>query len=127
MKQPVPPLEHPALAMQPAPPGPFPPQSTKVARGGRPTKFSAEVQERIVEAIKAGNYLETAAQSAGVSYQTLNEWIKHGEAESKGAFREFAEAVKKARAFAEARAVRVIRDAAPKTWQAAAWWLERSF
>src|SRR5438128_1033777 len=98
MKQPVPPLERTTPAMQPAPSGPFPPQSTKVARGGRPTKFSARVRERIVQAITAGNYLETAAQSAGVSYQTLNEWIKHGEAEPNGAFREFAEAVKKARA-----------------------------
>ena len=85
----------------------------------RPSKFTAERQEKILEALRAGNYLETAAAYAAISYQTLNEWRK--------TFPEFSEAVEKARADAEARMVAVIMKAAPSSWQAAAWWLKRSF
>jgi hypothetical protein len=86
---------------------------------GRPSKLTEERQEKVLEALRAGNYLETAAAYAAISYQTLNEWRKR--------FPEFSEAVEKARADAEARMVAVIMKAAPVSWQAAAWWLERSF
>ena len=33
---------------------------------GRPTKLTPDVQEKIVQAIRAGNYIETAAAYAGV-------------------------------------------------------------
>lgn len=87
--------------------------------GGRPSKLTDERAERILDALRAGNYLETAARYAGVSYDTLNEWRKR--------FPEFSEAVEKARADAEARNVAVLQQAARTKWQAAAWWLERSF
>lgn len=86
---------------------------------GRPTKLTDERVETILVALRAGNYLETAARVAGVSYQTLNEWRKD--------FPEFSEAVEKARAEAEARNVAMVQTAARSTWHAAAWWLERSF
>ena len=85
----------------------------------RPTKLTDARVERILAALRAGNYLETAAHLAGVSPSTLHEWRKR--------FPEFSEAVEKARAEAEAANVAVIREATTSHWQAAAWWLERSF
>ncbi len=86
---------------------------------GRPSKLTDERGERILEALRAGNYLGTAARYAGIGESTLHEW--------RTKYPEFAEAVEKARADAEARMVAVIMKAAPIHWQAAAWWLERSF
>lgn len=94
---------------------------------GRPTKLTPEVQERIVSAIRAGNYLETAAAYAGVNQSTLHRWVARGkEEDAPEEFREFCEAVERARAEAEVRTVALIQQAAPNSWQAAAWYLERS-
>ena len=93
---------------------------------GRPTKLNAEVQEKIVSLVRAGNYPEVAAQAAGITGKTYYEWMKRGEDEP-GPFREFREAVKEAQAAAESHAVTIIRKAAlDGSWQAAAWFLERS-
>jgi hypothetical protein len=85
---------------------------------GRPTKFTPERQEQILRGIRAGNYVETAALAAGIGTSTFYEWVER--------FPDFAEAVQKARAEAETRYVAVIENAATTSWQAAAWWLERS-
>ena len=94
----------------------------------RPTKLTKEVQEKIVTAIGAGNYQDTAAAYAGISSTTFFRWM--AEAQNPGAgkeLREFRAAVEKARADAEARNVALIQNAAQNgTWQAAAWFLERS-
>ena len=41
---------------------------------GRPTKLTSELQSRIVQAIQAGNYIETAAAYVGISKNTLFLW-----------------------------------------------------
>ena len=48
---------------------------------GRPSKFSAEKQKQIVQAIELGNYIETAAAYAGINKSTLYEWLKRGQRE----------------------------------------------
>lgn len=53
--------------------------------------------------------------------------MSKGEKGNSGIFSEFSEAVKKAASEAEVRNVLTIRDASAKTWQAAAWWLERRY
>ena len=84
---------------------------------GRPTKYTPERVERILEAIRKGNTRDTAAKLAGVSATQMYEWMnKHPE---------FAEAIEKADAEAEGFYVGIIERAAAKSWQAAAWWLER--
>lgn len=45
---------------------------------GRPTKFSPAIAKRIVDAVRMGNYLETAAGLAGLSKETLREWLTQG-------------------------------------------------
>ena len=95
--------------------------------GGRPTKLTLEVQEKIVQAVAAGNYLETAAAFAGVHRFTLHRWLKIGANAKSGKHRQFCDAVQEAMAKAEIRDVAIIGQAAQKQWQAAAWRLERKF
>ena len=84
---------------------------------GRPTKLTPEVQKTICDLIANGNTRECAAGCAGVGASTLWQWMRDNA--------EFAEAIEKADAQAEARMVLVIEKAAVAgTWQAAARWLE---
>jgi alpha-galactosidase/6-phospho-beta-glucosidase family protein len=95
---------------------------------GRPTKLTPEVQDKIVTALRAGNYQETAARYAGINHDTFYEWMRRGKDEPGSIFSDFAEAVEKAKADAEVRDVALIdRAAADGNWQAAAWKLERKF
>ena len=94
---------------------------------GRPTKLTPELQAKIVEAIAAGNYIETAAAYAGVNKTTLYDWMKRGGRTGKGIYHEFSNAVARALAQAEMRDVLIIGQAAKDNWQAAAWRLERKF
>ena len=107
----------------------------------RPTKLNKDIQNKIVTAIKMGNYIETAAAVAGINKTTLYDWLKRGEREkqrvendsrkkirkSEAIYVEFSNAVEKALAEAEARDVMLISKAANTQWQAAAWRLERKF
>jgi transposase-like protein len=95
----------------------------------RPTKLTPEVQDRIIQAVTAGNYLETAAQYAGIDGSTLRRWVAKGESDTSAEpYRSFCTALKSARAAAEVRSVALIQQAATGgTWQAAAWYLERSY
>jgi transposase len=116
----------------------------------RPTKLTHDVIEDICNWLKLGYYQEDAATMAGISASTFYDWMKKGdegqkalesgtssslpaiqedgEVEIVDMYSEFSEAVKKARAEAEGAHLRNIRRAADNgTWQASAWWLERSF
>lgn len=93
----------------------------------RPTKLTPELQEKICQAIRAGNYIETAAAYAGVNKSTLYDWLKRGGRAKSGKYKEFSNAVEKALAEAEVRDVFIIGKAAEENWQAAAWRLERKF
>lgn len=107
--------------------------------GRRPIILDKTVQQNIVDAILAGNYLETAAQYVGVSRATLFDWLAKGrEAQAqmqKGlelipngeTYSDFLDAVESARARAEVQAIAGMRKSALEHWQANAWWLERSF
>lgn len=96
-------------------------------RPGRPTKLTPALQAKVVEAIRAGNYIETAAAYAGVSKVTLYDWMRRGNEQKSGRFREFLNAVEKALGDSEARDVALIGKAAGEDWKAAAWRLERRF
>lgn len=100
-------------------------------KGGRPTKLTPEVQERICDALRKGCTRRAAAAYAGISEDTLYNWIARGEGRAKSPPREeftrFSEAVKRAESEAEKRYTEIIYRAADETWQAAAWWLERRY
>jgi transposase len=94
----------------------------------RPTKLTPEVQERIVAAIRAGNYAGPATRSAGVSEASFYRWMSRGEKAKSGIYRDFHEAIRRAEADAEVHAVAVIRkEIADGDWRAAATFLERRF
>jgi hypothetical protein len=79
---------------------------TKRRGPGRPTKLTAEVQDKIVAAVRAGNYLETACVYAGVSYKTVWRWM--ADADLPGAHWSkirFRDAVNLARAESEVRVI----------------------
>lgn len=92
----------------------------------RQTKLTPEVQSLIVDAIRNGNYMETAAQAVGVDQATVWRWMQRGADEEQGIYCEFRKAVESARADAEKRDLDIITRAAHDgSWQAAAWKLER--
>jgi hypothetical protein len=116
----------------------------RTARGkkmGAPlSKFTPEIRKTIIEAIEAGNYVETSVQYAGITKSTFYSWLDKGTSERDRLiadptatpdpdlvdFVDFADAVERAQASSEVRAVAIIQKAAFTTWQAAAWWLERT-
>ena len=96
--------------------------------GGRPGKLTPEVQQRIVQAVASGNYLETAAAYGGITYTTFNNWMHRGEERKGENYVAFFEAVKKAEADAEVlRVARISKAANEGNWQADAWYLERRY
>jgi hypothetical protein len=95
---------------------------------GQNTKLTPEVRDKIIEAIKIGNYQETAAAYAGISQSSFYAWLERGRNEPGSIYSEFLEAVEKAKAQSEVRDVTLIEKAATDgSWQAAAWKLERKF
>lgn len=83
----------------------------------RPTKYTPERVQRIVETLRGGNTRRAAAWAGGIEIDTFHQWLKRYPA--------FSDAVKTAEADAELAMVERVRLASVDTWQAAAWWLER--
>jgi hypothetical protein len=101
---------------------PFPKSESKPR--GRPTSLTPSVARAIVESLRAGVYVQTAATIAGVSKQSFYEWCKRGKA-GEQPYADFLDACEKAIAHSESNAVKSIRAAGKKNWQALCWWLER--
>jgi transposase len=94
---------------------------------GRRTKLTPELADEIAQTIESGNYAETAASASGIHKATFYRWLERGENASSGLYKDFHDAVRRAEALAEARAIRVVQDAMPKDWKAAMTYLERKF
>jgi transposase len=92
---------------------------------GRKTKLTQEVAGKITSAVRAGNFLYTAAEFAGISKTTLFRWLQRGETDTRGIYRSFRDALKQANAEADIRLGQIILNAAADSWQAAAWIRER--
>lgn len=90
-------------------------------------KLTPVVQKRIVDAIKAGNYVCVAVRYAGITSSTFYTWCRKGRAESSGKYHEFYEALRQAETYAEIRAVAIIQKQMEGNWRAAVAYLERKF
>jgi hypothetical protein len=114
--------------------------SDEPKRIGRPSKFTAERAERIMQMIKSGAYGHVAARANGISTATFHAWQAKGRDAEKDPdtglcidpdlqqFADFSDDVKNAEAEAEVRNIALIQTAARGgTWQAAAWYLERRY
>ena len=94
--------------------------------GGRPTKLNKEVCKTIADGITLGMPYEHAAVSAGVSYDTFNNWMKKGKVQKSGKYFEFFKTIKEA----EAKGIKnnlalITKSSKEGSWQASAWILER--
>jgi hypothetical protein len=96
---------------------------------GRKTKLTEEVLNRLIEGIRAGNYIYTSCAYAGIHKDTYYEWLEKAKLpDASPLLKRLSDEVEKARAEAEMRNVlNIQRAASGGTWQASAWWLERSF
>lgn len=99
---------------------------------GRPTSLTPEVEKRVLEAIKAGNYKATACKLAGIHRDTLNGWELRGKT-GEEPYASFSDALQTAEAEAESGLLQQIMTAAPAVvgisgpdmWQRLAWIMER--
>lgn len=108
-------------------------------KGRKPKTIDDPKVKLLLQALQAGNYVETACAYAGLAVSTVYLWLDRGNREKQriaqgekpdpkeATYLEISEAIEKARANAVVANVAVIQQAARAgTWQAAAWWLERS-
>lgn len=107
-------------------------RKTESSRRGRTTsKMTDEIRAAILTSLEAGAPMWMAAEAAGVSANTVNEWVRRGTGEDdrtpSSRYVSFAQEVAKMQAAAGLKAVAVVRGAMDKSWQAAAWFLERRF
>ena len=93
----------------------------------RPTKLTPEVHEAIVDGINAGLTFRLTCARVGVNPSTFYRWLDTGETAKTGRYREFYEAVERAKADSALRLVSQITLQAPADWRAAAFILERRF
>lgn len=110
--------------MAPKKKGPRPPPN--------PSKLTEEREKTIVEAIRAGTPVETAAELAGISPRTLWDWLQRGSGEgrlpSAPCYVRLSQAVARAKAEAERDALDQIRQGVGPTalpdWKARDRWLQ---
>lgn len=94
---------------------------------GVPSRIAeADTVQELLQAVEAGNYIETSAELAGIAKKTIYDWIKRGEA-GETPYRAFSDALKRASARAEAKAVANVRRAGldDRFWAAEMTYLER--
>ena len=110
-------------------------------RRGRPShanqKWTSETRQAVIVAVRAGNYLNTAAAYAKVSYVTLNRWLRRGEAAeyrrqegeelspAEAEFADFYLDYREAEAQMEMVIVKNWRDVARTDWKAGSAFLSR--
>jgi len=75
------------------------PNLSKPRTGGRPEKYTPAVHDKIVLAVRAGNYLKVAAAAAGIGESTLLRWM------SSPRYRKLQAAVRQAQAEYEVRTI----------------------
>ena len=96
---------------------------------GRKTKLTPELQARFIQALRAGNWIDTCCDYVGIHPDTYYDWMNR--AQEGGArnqiYVDFAQAVKTAKATAEIESVARIRLAGSKgNLKADIFFLERS-
>ena len=89
-------------------------------------KFTSRRRNAILRKMCEGHYAKTAAETSGITEQSLYNWLKKGEdAERHPEHAALLEAYRRAEATAEEKAIKAIRAAFPNDWRAAMTYLER--
>ena len=95
---------------------------------GRECKYTREIGQRIIQAVRKGCFVETAADAAGVRRSTVRDWLYRGAREdAPPRLAKFNREMHQALADAELDLVEHVRIAGHEKWQAAAWLLERRY
>lgn len=84
---------------------------------GRKSKYSPQMQAALCRWLRKGCSYKDACAMEGISYETYRTWQTEKPA--------FSVAIKKAEAECKADRIATVLKASEKSWQAAAWWLER--
>lgn len=87
-------------------------QQNESPETGRPTKLTRDRQERIAAMLEDGHSITAACRANGVSAKTYHQWVRRGEEQEEGIFREFRNRVTRARAEGERRYIEKAQDAA---------------
>lgn len=96
-----------------------------MGRGGRNTKLDQERTDRMVAALRAGNFRQVACEYSGIDLSTFARWMRNGLRQPNTDWGKFRRAVLEAERSAEVNCVARVMKATEKDWKAAAWWLER--
>jgi hypothetical protein len=91
---------------------------------GRPTLYTDELAAKLVEAL-ASLPIKYACGQVRIHPDTYTNWIAKGDA-GEEPFATFSALARESRANYIADRLRVIHEAAPADWKAAAWYLERA-
>lgn len=89
------------------------------------SKYTVKAGDAICKLIEYGVTIEAAAESEGVSRQTIYNWRDAGRAGTSKAMVQFAAQLERALAAAETRLTLNVINRAKDDWRAGAWWLER--
>jgi hypothetical protein len=93
----------------------------------RRSELNQELAKRLCAILADANTIGTACAACGITDRTFHNWMKRGEEEKRGPFFQFLQSATRARATARMKLVKIISDAAPRDWKAAAWQLERQY
>ncbi len=95
---------------------------------GRPTSLTKQVHATLVQALTMGSTRELACQAAGISHETLRQWLMRGTAEKSGIYAAFVADLSRAEGQRVTTWLTLIENAAADgDWRAAAWKLERLY
>lgn len=112
-----------------------------MAKMGQPTKCTDDLIAEIEKLLPTVMYIESVASFLGIDMRTVKDWMRAGRKEMRRQEKgeepttdtfilqcvKFVKAYKRGLAKGEAYDAGIIRKAAEKSWQAAAWRLERRF
>jgi len=94
----------------------------------RPTKLTPELQQRIGDNVALGLTYSLAAEAVGVTYKTLNLWLKRGQTDKCGKYNQFYRYIQKCNADGAKKLLERLNDAAATgNCQVCMWILERRF
>jgi hypothetical protein len=93
-----------------------------------PTKLTPEIQQKIGDGVSLGLTYALAASAAGVTYQSLNSWMKLGRDSTSGKYYDFHKHIEQRNAEGALRILQKLNDEAKAgNCQVCMWILERRF
>ena len=78
----------------------------------RPSKLTSEIQQKIGDCVSLGLTYVLAANSAGLTYQTFNQWMKLGRDSTSGKYFEFYKHIEQRNAEGALKILQRLNDAA---------------